>query len=99
QCVSSSEMAAVCETENLGCLNTKGEIYIQNNAQKYDGAVVTAAHEMLHLAYRRLSQQEKNDLEQQLYQAIEQINDSFLQQELSGLTGDDFLDEAHSVLG
>lgn len=99
QTTSKDEIAKHCDIEDLGCITPSGEAYILAT-EAHDGVVVTGAHEMLHLAYRRLPKGQKEALMPLLQQAIEQINSSFLQQELASQKDEDGrLDEAHSLLG
>src|SRR5262245_11687815 len=56
---SKTQIVAECDIERLGCINPKGQVFILDEPSKPNQTVVTAAHEMLHLAYRRLSNQQK----------------------------------------
>jgi hypothetical protein len=88
-----------CDVERLGCLDEKGNVFILDSPNQHDQAVVTAAHEMLHLAYRRMPQGDKDKLAPLLDQAI-QDNLTSLTPEMSDLkTEEDRRDEAHSLLG
>jgi len=90
----------VCGEHYLGCLTPRGQVYILNDASQHNRSIVTAAHEMLHMAYRRLSGPQKSDLQPLLGQAIAQNGASNLPNELSGASdSDDRDDEAHSLLG
>jgi hypothetical protein len=88
-----------CDIERLGCLSPAGQTFILDDPAKPAQTIVTAAHEMLHLAYRRLSASQKTALAPLLDQAITThalaINDE-LQSEISL---EDRRDEAHSLLG
>ena len=90
----------VCDTERLGCLTEQGQVYVLDDPANPSQTIVTAAHEMLHLAYRRLSQSDQAGLATILNQAINQLNQTSLSEELSGQASEtDRLDEAHSILG
>lgn len=90
----------VCGANDIGCLTPAGQIYVLDDQGRHDRSVVTSAHEMLHLAYRRLSAQQKDALKPLLEQAIQMNAGPTLDSELSNLADtDDRFDEAHSVLG
>lgn len=92
-------ITATCDTERLGCLDPKGRAFILENATHPQEAEVTAVHEMLHLAYRRLTQAQKDELAPLIDQAIA-MNAPDITDELSDETAaDDRHDEAHSLLG
>ncbi|MBW4061329.1 hypothetical protein HJC99_02025 [Candidatus Saccharibacteria bacterium] len=91
---------ANCDVERLGCLNSHDQAYILDDPAQHDQTVVTTAHEMLHLAYQRLSNSQKSDLAPLLDQAIAENTNNGLGDELSGeKTAADRRDEAHSLLG
>lgn len=74
------------------------------NRAELDGIVdVTAAHEMLHAAYARLSEHERTKLNDQLQkQTTELIKDQAFKERLSvydDLSHDQYVNELHSVLG
>lgn len=90
----------VCDAERLGCLTSQGEIYVLDDPASPQQTVVTAAHEMLHLAYRRLSDSQKTAIAPDLQAGINQHDADGLHDELAGQTSAaDRLDEAHSLLG
>jgi hypothetical protein len=92
-------LTAACDIERLGCLDSKGRAYILDDTANPQEATVTAVHEMLHLAYRRLTQAQKNELAPLLDQAIT-LNQADISTELQDETSaTDRLDEAHSLLG
>lgn len=98
QFVDLAQVTAECDTERLGCLTSKGQAYVLQDAAHPAQTVVTAAHEMLHLAYRRLKPQQKNDLAPLLDQAM--ASNPAINQELEGNnSAEDRRDEAHSILG
>jgi hypothetical protein len=99
QFVSPSVVLTQCGTTQLGCLSTHGEAYILDEASKPNQTLVTATHEMLHLAYQRLSTSKKADLAPLIDAAID-LNLKKIQPELSNQTTiEDRRDEAHSLLG
>jgi hypothetical protein len=99
QFVSKAEVSAQCAIEDLGCITSSGQVFIYDAPRQHNQTVVTAAHEMLHLAYRRLSGGQKQSIVQLLDQGIALNQQKGLQDELQGLSGDDEHDEAHSLLG
>lgn len=99
QFVDQAEVDVQCDAERLGCLSPKGQAFILDDPAQPGQTAVTAAHEMLHLAYRRLSQSQKAELAPLLDQAIAahaiDINDELR----SATTQEERRDEAHSLLG
>lgn len=90
----------VCGQDDIGCITPAGQIYVLDERGRHDRATVTSAHEMLHLAYRRLSAQQKDGLKPLLDQAIQMNAGTNLPTELTGANdADDHYDEAHSLLG
>lgn len=99
QYVSQSIVDIHCDIERLGCLTSKNTVFVTDNSFKPKQTVVTAAHEMLHLAYQRLSLAEKDRIQPFLDQGIMQ-NSALINDELrSVITADERRDEAHSLLG
>lgn len=90
----------ICDAERLGCLTEKGQIYVLDEPSNPEQTIVTAVHEMLHLAYRRLSSGDRDVLKTELEIAMRAHADDGLADDLSDLTNpDDRLDEAHAILG
>lgn len=84
----------------LGC--TVGQkIYILKGTSKTqaDTATVTAAHEMLHVAYSRLSNDDKAYIDQLLETAIQDPKYESVANKLDGYKSEDRINEAHSFLG
>lgn len=95
-----STIDQVCDQERLGCLTEKGDVYILDDPTDPEQTVVTAAHEMLHLAYRRLDAATKQRANALLIDALNRHPDPKLTDELADLPSqDEKLDEAHSILG
>src|SRR5476651_852725 len=93
-------VTANCDIESLGCITSGGQVYVIDDPTNHPQTVVVAAHEMLHLAYRRLTSAQKAELEPLLEQGITQnailgINGELAQED----TPSGRLDEAHSRLG
>lgn len=88
-----------CDVEKLGCINESGRVFILNQGDNRPQMVVTAAHEMLHLAYRRLSEARRRELQPLIEEAIKMNDGMRLESELRGqATPEDRYDEAHSLL-
>lgn len=87
----------------LGCYREdQDRLYIYNvDSSEIPGVrEVTTAHEMLHAAYHRLLFWEKNDLNDQLQSAYQQLPaDSDLRVSMQNYRPDEFYDELHSRLG
>lgn len=97
-CKLHTEKAAV-----LGCYNGKN-IYLFNiDDQRLDGIEeVTAAHEMLHVAYDRLSTREKVTIHSLIDDAMAVQPDRSIQEKLDAYElseSDDKYNELHSILG
>ena len=87
----------------LGCY-TSGQIYIYNISDpRLDGIKdVTAAHEMLHAAYDRLSPSEKSEVEAMIETAAAQVDSESLKRKLELYDTTEptqRLNELHSMLG
>lgn len=91
------------KTAVLGCY-ANGRIYIYNIAdERLDGVrEVTTAHEMLHAAYDRLSQDEKNRVNRLIESQTATINDDKLADRLAlyeQTEPGERLNELHSIIG
>lgn len=94
-----AEITNDCGPHRLGCLSGHGQSFILDEPAKPHQTVVTAAHEMLHLAYERLTDAKKAELAPLIDQAIA-AHASAISDELSSQTDtSDRRDEAHSLLG
>jgi hypothetical protein len=95
----SADIVKNCGPHQLGCLTGLDQSYLLSDPKKPNQTVVTAAHEMLHLAYQRLSDSQRNVLAPLIDQAIK-INSKNIDSELSADTDtSDRRNEAHSLLG
>ena len=87
----------------LGCYKPKQGIFILDvNDERLDGIEqVTAAHEMLHVAYDRLDSTEKQEIGSKLTSLYATLNDEQLQSkiEIYKKSGADIANELHSILG
>lgn len=92
------------ETIELGCYLSNNYIYLLEIKQPEleQQMAVTAAHEMLHAVYDRLSVRERNELNAQLREAAANINNPKLQERLKDygqLEPGEEDNELHSILG
>jgi hypothetical protein len=95
---SRSGVEAACDIERLGCIDEKGRVYILDEPGNNGQTTVTAAHEMLHLVYRRLSTEQREALAPLIDQGIAG-NPDINEQLAAETSADDRRDEAHSYLG
>ncbi len=91
------------QTIVLGCYVSGQGIYIDNiDDPRLNGVLeVTAAHELLHAAYDRLSSKDKDNVNQLVKQAYANVTDKRLHQTIANYQkqGADINDELHSILG
>jgi hypothetical protein len=89
-----------CTAEKLGC-TTGVHIYIlqANTPTDYDRNIVTAAHEMLHVAYSRLSASQRDNLQPLLQNALNDPNAQDVDQILTTYSPSSYYNEAHSFIG
>ena len=93
-------VSKACDVEELGCITPQGRVYILDEPDQPDRTVVTAAHEMLHLAYRRLPSNRLEDLGPLIDEGVSQNKAGGIMDELRGENNTaDQRDEAHSLLG
>lgn len=97
---SANDISSLCGQETLGCAEGQS-IYIltYSNDREYNQSVVTAAHEMLHVAYSRLSEEEKQNVDDMLEI---QLNSPLLKnvvKKLADYPEADYFNEAHSYVG
>lgn len=88
----------------LGCYTSADRIFVYNlSNEKLDGMEeVTSAHEMLHAAWYRLSEAERQKLTTQLEAAYSKISDSALKERMDyyqRTEPGEFANELHSILG
>lgn len=103
QMVSASVLQQKCGSDKLGC-TTGTHIYVlaSSDPAQYNRDIVTAAHEMLHVAYSRLSGGEKQALDTDIRQELS-ANDTRvalnIKGELQTYSKADYYNEAHSYIG
>lgn len=87
----------------LGCYNhSRIFIYNVNNEELAGIEEVTAAHEMLHVAYERMDHQERQRVDDLTDQALNELDDPRINQVIDGYRRDDpdiVPNELHSILG
>lgn len=102
QLAAKSQIDQVCGEGDLGCITNDGTIYIlQDDGGRYhDETVVTAAHEMLHAAYRRLSKQRREQVNAWLESERLNLSDPRLDKALDNPSdASEPNDELHSLIG
>lgn len=101
------EFANLCSgnehTIVLGCIVDRESIFLYNiKEERLKGSMsVTAAHEMLHAAYYRLSGSEKNHINKLLNSEYEKISDKRIRDTIDNYKKNDadIENELHSILG
>ncbi|HET9174214.1 MAG TPA: hypothetical protein VFN56_02935 [Candidatus Saccharimonadales bacterium] len=103
QMVNAATLRQKCGSDKLGC--TAGtHIYILDSSDptQYNRNIVTAAHEMLHVAYSRLSSADKQAVDANIQQELGH-NDTRVAQsikaQLQTYDPSDYFNEAHSYIG
>lgn len=98
--LSQTDLDTICGQEKLGCTE-KHSIYILNysDERELDQSTVTAAHEMLHVAYSRLNSSQKSKINKLLDAELEKSTGADIKDKLSGYPAADYYDEAHSFVG
>ena len=94
------ELAGLCDVKKLGCIEGRF-IYLLKPKTKaeHQRTVVTAAHEMLHAAYSRLSNDDKRALESLLEGELAKGTNSGIVQKLKVYPKNEYYNEAHSFIG
>lgn len=88
----------------LGCYITRGNIYVYNVTDERLRGIheVTAAHEMLHVAYERLSDKEREHVNSLIQQAYASLDDDRIKATVAQYQAADpgsVPNELHSILG
>ncbi len=99
--VASQVIGQVCGSDVIGCITEEGKIFIlqDNNGRYRDEIVTTAAHEMLHLAYRRFGKGERSGVDAMTSQALAGISDPKLIELVNTSDHAEAADEIHSAIG
>lgn len=100
QLVDQQTLDQKCDAEKLGCAEGRS-IYILDytNEEEYNRAVVTAAHEMLHVVYSRLNDAQRQALETQLTNELQAHTPGGIDEKLKTYPAEDYYNEAHSFVG
>lgn len=102
QLVDKTAINQACGADIIGCTDEKDRIYMlqEDKPSDHQEIVVTAAHEMLHMAYRRLNKAGLAAVDPLIQQNAEQLGSGDIAKEAQRLTdSDQLLDEEHSLLG
>lgn len=97
---SATDISSLCGEGTLGCAEGQS-IYISAyaNDREYNQSVVTAAHEMLHVAYSRLSDEEKHNVDNMLETQLKNPLLKDVVKKLTDYPEADYFNEAHSYVG
>jgi hypothetical protein len=100
QIVDRQTLDHVCAGEEIGCTVGRN-IYILRSvdAAEANRSTVTAAHEMLHVSYSRMSQQEIDALKAPLDVELAKPEASKIDEALKSYPTTDYYNEAHSYIG
>jgi hypothetical protein len=98
--VDDAELTEQCGGVRHGCIYGRN-IYIRSQDYKnnYNSAVVTAAHEMLHVAYERMSKADKDVLHNKLNSQLRSPYSSEARKKIEEYPPLEFYNEAHSFIG
>ncbi|HSX29561.1 MAG TPA: hypothetical protein VLE73_03300 [Candidatus Saccharimonadales bacterium] len=100
QLVDAATLGQKCGNEKLGCTEGQSIYMLQfKDDGEYNRTIVTAAHEMLHVAYSRLNPKEVAELDTQLKTELDGYGASVVADQLKGYSSDDYYNEAHSFIG
>lgn len=89
-----------CTVNKLGCAEGQSIHILQyDDEESYKQAVVTAAHEMLHVAYSRLSDQELDYIHSLIDEQMHLPSSQSIKTKLDGYPDEDYYTEAHSFIG
>lgn len=99
QFVSKQEIARHCG-DKLGCAVGRNIYILRGQTEaEYNRGVVTASHEMLHIAYNRLSDDEKKRINGCLEEQLASHSAGEITEKLKGYEPTDRINEAHSFYG
>lgn len=102
QLLSGNDLKSQCGDHALGCAEGR-YIYIldypNTGSREYYQSIVTAGHEMLHIAYSRLSDAQKQDIHSMLDDQLKSPNLQDVDKKLKSYPASDYYNEAHSFVG
>ncbi len=95
------QLSSDCGENSIGCTSEKGRIYVlaPGKGESYPDVVVTGAHEMLHMAYRRLTKKKKAEVDGLLSVYLDTHPQAKIVTELAAKSDSARMDEANSRLG
>jgi len=98
--LTADELQQACGDFGIGCIKNQN-IYILKDTtpEQRNRSVVTAGHEMLHVAWSRLTQEEKQELISHLSEQITTLEGDPVLNRFSRFQGNEYYNEAHSYLG
>ncbi len=100
QLVNQATLTEKCTAEKLGCTEGRSIYILQYTGQaEYNRAIVTAVHEMLHVAYSRLSPNEVRTVNSQLDTELHSYGAAEITEALKDYPKEDYYNEAHSFIG
>ncbi len=94
------ELDQKCTSNKLGCAEGQSIFILSySNPKEYNQAIVTGAHEMLHVAYSRLSPDEQTEILTLLNAELGKPDSKPILSKLEGYPEIDYYNEAHSFIG
>lgn len=98
--VGQSVLDTYCDVEKLGCVEGTS-LYILDfeTEAEYRRSIVTASHEMLHVAWSRLSEEEISELETLLEEELALPHGAKINDQLEEYPESERINEAHSFIG
>jgi hypothetical protein len=98
--VSRDELDPLCNVEKLGCVEGQSLSILAHETDAEDRrSGVTAAHEMLHVAYSRLDDEELEDIHKLLKEEVGASGTSTIAKKLQDYSEDDYYVEAYAYIG
>jgi hypothetical protein len=86
----------------IGCISDNKILILEPDTKDDNSeSIVTAAHEMLHVAYSRLDYKEKSEVDKQINSVINNLNPSILNdiEDYRGIADKVMADEAYAIVG
>lgn len=98
--ISQEKLDTKCEVDKLGCVEGNSLYILEHDTEKqYLRSVVTAAHEMLHIAWSRLSFEKRYELELLIDRELATPKAQNIRERLQGYPEEERINEAHSFIG
>ncbi|MES2970750.1 MAG: hypothetical protein V4702_00315 [Patescibacteria group bacterium] len=100
QLVGQQDLDSYCDIEKLGCAEGRNIYILQYiNNEEYNQSTVTAAHEMLHVAFSRLKPAQKEMLQPLLKAELDKPQAANIIKKLKDYPPEDYFNESHSFIG